>query len=208
MARPSQDPAPLLPRLYVLVADPGDAGVAETLRSAGESLDIAAVLLRPEPGTGDKPSDRLRPLVGAAHAIDAACLIEGNTALAAALGADGAHLDGPVALKGALAALRPHGIAGAGGLRTKHDAMTAAEAGADYVMFGEPDAGGRRPSFETTLERTDWWVQLFEPPCVGYAGSLEEVRALVAANADFIAIEHTLLGEKAALAEALAGAAL
>ncbi|WGD28718.1 thiamine phosphate synthase [Ancylobacter sp. WKF20] len=210
MARPVQEPARTLPRLYVLVAAPGGAAggeeAATALRSAGETLDIAAVLLRPEAGADDKPSNRLRPLVAASHAIGAACLIEANTALALALEADGAHLDGPVALKGALAALRPNGIAGAGGLRTKHDAMTAAEAGADYVMFGEPDAQGRRPPFETTLERTDWWVQLFEPPCVAYAGALDEVLALAIAGADFIAIEHTLLAERAALAEALAGA--
>lgn len=210
MARTASEPTRLAPRLYVLVDAPADeaanAAVA-ALRQAGTTMDIAAVLLRPEAGPGDKPSDRLRPLVAASQEIGAACLIEANAVLAMALGADGAHLDGAVALKGALPVLRPNGIAGAGGLRTKHDAMTAAEAGADYVMFGEPDAQGRRPPFETTLERTDWWVQLFEPPCVAYAGSLEEVRALVEAGADFIAIEHTLLGESAALADTLAGAA-
>lgn len=67
--------------------------------------------------------------------------------------------------------------------------MTAGELGADYVMFGEPDAAGRRPAFDTTLERTDWWAQLFEPPCVAFAASLDEVEALAEAGADFIAID-------------------
>ena len=39
--------------------------------------------------------------------------------------------------------LKPARIAGCGRLATRHDAMLAAEAGADYVMFGEPDAAGR-----------------------------------------------------------------
>ena len=49
-------------------------------------------------------------------------------------------LTGIDAFDGALEQLKPERIAGAGGLATRHDAMLAAEAGADYVMFGEPDA--------------------------------------------------------------------
>ena len=48
---------------------------------------------------------------------------------------------------------------------------TADEAGADYVLFGEPDARGQRPSIEAIAERLQWWAELFEPPCVGYAAS-------------------------------------
>ncbi|MBB3772431.1 thiamine-phosphate pyrophosphorylase [Angulomicrobium tetraedrale] len=197
-------PAPIAPRLYVLVpalpvADA--ARMADGLRRASGEVDIAAVLLR---AGADQPATALRPLVAASQDIGAACLIEADAALGATLGADGAHLDGNEALKAALPALRPDGIAGAGGLRSKHDAMTAAEAGADYVMFGEPDAQGRRPPFETTLERAEWWVQLFEPPCVAYARTLEEVVALVAIGADFIAVDADRLDDPGALA--LAGA--
>ena len=47
----------------------------------------------------------------------------------------------------AVASLKPDRIAGCGGLATRHDAMLAAESGADYVMFGEPDdADTGRPS--------------------------------------------------------------
>ncbi|MGA0563366.1 thiamine phosphate synthase [Ancylobacter sp. VNQ12] len=207
MARSAPEPAPIAPRLYVLVRatdDPQATRAADALRHAGNVVDIAAVLLRPAGSNGEKLSDRLRPLVEASHAIGAACLVEGNTALAAAIEADGAHLDGTTALAGALPLLRPHGIAGAGGLRTKHDAMTAAESGADYLMFGEPDANDRRPPFDATLERTEWWVQLFEPPCVAYARDLEEVAALVAIGADFVAVDNLLLDDPATGAPALA----
>ena len=49
--------------------------------------------------------------------------------------------------------------------------MVAAEAGADYVMFGEPDAAGERPGFAAIEERVAWWAEVFEAPCVGYAAS-------------------------------------
>ena len=85
-------------------------------------------------------------------------------------------------------------IAGSGGLRSRHDAMLAAEAGADYAMFGEPDRSGgqgnqgNRPAFDTVLERIAWWAELFQPPCVGYAANLDEVGALAQAGADFVAL--------------------
>ena len=87
-----------------------------------------------------------RTLVNRAKAIaavvqprDIALLLDGRPDIAIRAGADGAHLTGIAALTAALGALKPDRIAGAGGLRSRHDAMLAAEAGADYVMFGEPD---------------------------------------------------------------------
>ncbi|MCS0497567.1 thiamine phosphate synthase [Ancylobacter sp. MQZ15Z-1] len=207
MARSRTEPQPTAPRLYLLVPVTGAAEeiarLADTLTRAGGAVDIAAVLLRTGAADGEASSERLRPLVEAAHAIGAACLVEGNTALAGALGADGAHLDGPDALRAALPALRPDGIAGVGGLRSRHDAMTAGET-ADYVMFGEPDASGRRPAFDATLERAQWWAHLFEPPCVAYAATLEEVAALVAAGVDFVAVDGLVLDDPVEGARALA----
>jgi thiamine-phosphate pyrophosphorylase len=58
-------------------------------------------------------------------------------------------------------------------------------------MFGEPDRqGGRgdRPAFDTVLERLNWWAELFQSPCVGYAENLDEVGPLAQAGADFIAL--------------------
>lgn len=191
-SRPSPDTVRPDPRLYVLL-DPGSGETAEMaarLRAIGRAADVAAVLLR---ATRDEAA--LAPLVAAAHAVGAACLIEGDVALAERIGADGAHLGSVEALRTALPALRPHGIAGAGGLRSRHDAMSAGELGADYVMFGEPDADGRRPPVDQVLERVDWWAQLFEPPCVAFAGSADEAAALAEAGADFLALDATTLDE-------------
>ena len=74
----------------------------------------------------------------------------------------------------ALPTLKPDRIAGVGGLATRHDSMAAGEAGADYVLFGEPDAQKQRPSIEAIAERLQWWAELFEPPCVGFAASRDE----------------------------------
>ncbi|MGD5356978.1 hypothetical protein QUS94_22625, partial [Xanthomonas citri pv. citri] len=73
-------------------------------------------------------------------------------------GADGAHLPGIAALKEALPSLKPDRIAGVGGLTTRHHSMDAGEIGADYVLFGEPDGKGQRPSSQAIAERLDWWA--------------------------------------------------
>src|SRR5207245_3633518 len=116
----------------------------------------------------------------------AALLLDGHVELVGRAGADGAHLTGLKAMEDALPSLKPDRIAGVGGLTTRHDSMTAGEAGADYVLFGEPDAGGQRPSVEAIAERLGWWAELFEPPGVGFAASHEEAYEFAAAGADFV----------------------
>ncbi len=85
--------------------------------------------------------------------------------------------------------------------------MLAAEAGADYVMFGEPDAAGGRPAFEAVLERVSWWAEVFQSPCVGYATSLDEVAALADAHADFIAVDDLVWNDARGAAAAIADVA-
>jgi thiamine-phosphate pyrophosphorylase len=83
--------------------------------------------------------------------------------------------------------------------------MIAGEAGVDYVMFGEPRRDGFTPPAEETIERVEWWAQIFEPPCVGYAASLEDIAPLADAGADFVALADAIWSAPAPL-EALARA--
>jgi thiamine-phosphate pyrophosphorylase len=85
--------------------------------------------------------------------------------------------------------------------------MLAAEAGADYVMFGEPDRRGGRPSFDALQERLEWWAELFELPCIGYAANLDEVAPLAQTGADFVALGDWIWTKELAPAAALAAAA-
>ena len=186
------------PRLYVVTPTIG-AGAAsraggtqaaaefsQLLAQALRGIDAAAVLLR----LVDADERTLINAVKAAAPVQdagAALLVDGRSDVVARCGADGAHLMGLDALRTALPQLKPGRIAGAGGLESRHDAMEAGEAGADYVMFGEPDADGTRPGLAAVVDRVAWWAELFEIPCVAYAGGLDEIELLAAAGADFIA---------------------
>ncbi len=152
--------------------------VAETTDIAGDlaaalaAADVAAVLLRLAPADERTLINRIKALAPMVQDKGAALLIDGHADLVARSGADGAQLAGIDAFLAAREQLKPDRIAGAGGLASRHDAMAAAEAGADYLLFGEPDADGRRPAFAAIEERIAWWAEVFEAPCVGFAPTL------------------------------------
>jgi thiamine-phosphate pyrophosphorylase len=177
------------PRLYLVtpqVAEP--AGLTAALAATLAATDIAAVLLRLADADERTLLTRVKVLAPAVQERDAALVLDGRPELVARSGADGAHLTGIDDFKSALAALKPERIAGCGGLHTRHDAMLAAEAGADYVMFGEVEESGRRPAFQAVVERVAWWAEVFEAPCVAYAAALDEIEPLARAGAEFVAL--------------------
>jgi thiamine-phosphate pyrophosphorylase len=174
------------------LGDPASFG--RELAAALDAGDVAAVLLRLADSDERTLVNRAKAIATVVQPRDIALLLDGRADIAIRAGADGAHLTGIAALTASLGALKPDRIAGSGGLRSRHDAMLAAEAGADYAIFGEPDHSGghgnqgNRPAFDTVLERIAWWAELFQPPCVGYAANLDEVGALAQAGADFVAL--------------------
>ncbi len=194
------------PRLY-LVTPQEAAGLADRLAEALAAADIAAVLLRLPQGEEAVRADHAKAIAPTVQNKGAALLLDGDAELVVRAGADGAHLGGIEALAAALPTLKPAHIAGCGRLTTRHEAMIAGEAGADYVMFGEPDASGRRPSFDAVAERVAWWAELFEIPCVGFATSLDEVRPLASAGADFVAVGNCIFDDERGDAAAVADAA-
>lgn len=194
------------PRLY-LATPPVDepAQLAAELADLLAATDVAAVLVRLRESDPRSMISTIKALAPAIQNAGAALLIDGHPDIVARAGADGAHLTGIAAMKEAMPSLKPDRIVGVGGLATRHDSMAAGEAGADYVLFGEPDAKGQRPSREAIAERLEWWDELFEPPCVGLATSREEAAAFAAAGADFVLVADViwsdLRGARAALVE-------
>jgi thiamine-phosphate pyrophosphorylase len=180
-------PARPVPRLYLATPEVDDpSSLIASLPALLAEADVAAVLVRLKATDPRSMISRVKALAPAIQKSGAALLLEGHVDLVARGGADGAHLTGIEAMAEALPTLKPDRIAGVGGLATRHDSMSAGELGADYVLFGEPDARGQRPSVEAIAERLQWWAELFEPPCVGFAASCEEAREFAAAGADFV----------------------
>jgi len=196
------------PRLYLVTPHLDDtAAFVRDIDAALAAGDIAAVLLRLADADERTLLNRAKTVAAAVQRRDIALLLDGRPELAAKAGADGAHLTGIETFAAALGLLKPERIAAVGGLHSRHDAMLAGEANADYVMFGDPDRRGHRPALETIEERVTWWAELVEIPCVGYAASADEVGPLARAGADFVALGDWLWTHPDGAAAAVAAAA-
>lgn len=172
------------PRLY-LITPPllGGSSILPLLEEAAKACDVACVLLQ-TPGEDRDAAAALRAIIPSLQKRGIACLVANDPGLALETGADGVHIEGPADhLAAALRSLKPGGIVGAGGVQTRHEAMEAGEAGADYVMLGSED----KP-LEEMAALVSWWAELFNVPCVAYAADLEAAKRLAAAGADFIAL--------------------
>jgi len=166
---PCLDPASFAPRLEAALAAGGSA--AFLLRLAGAERSA----VRPA-------AAQLRPLC-AAHGV--AFLLQDDVDLALELGADGVHLGATETVAAARAALGPERILGASCGSSRHAAMVAGDAGADYIAFGDPE----RPPTVELGELIAWWSELFVLPClVESAASLTDCRTLARAGADFIGV--------------------
>jgi thiamine-phosphate pyrophosphorylase len=187
------DPPPE-PRLYLV--SPGDCP-PDRLERALDAGDVAAVLIR------DARPDSAK-LVELTQARDVAALVENDADLAGRLGADGVHLGPGGRVKAVRRQLAEDAIVGAFCGRSRHTGMLAGEAGADYIAF-DATPGANEPEGEPGV--LAWWQTMMELPCVAMGEiPLADVGALVAAGADFVALENAVWdhpdGPAAAVAEA------
>ncbi|MFN3628282.1 thiamine phosphate synthase [Parvibaculum sp.] len=184
-------------RLYLITPPRFEPGAfADTLKAALDAGDVACLQLRLK-GENEAPPDAdairraaeiLMPLV---QARDIAFLINDRPDLAAELGADGAHIgQTDMAYAQARKILGPDRIIGVTCHASRHLAMEAGEAGADYVAFGAfYKTDTKEPISKAEPEILTWWSELFELPCVAIGGITPENAApLVRAGADFLAV--------------------
>jgi len=181
----------------------------ERALAAGKGL-VTAFQFRVK-GVDQHEAARLaEPLQAICAAHDVAFIVNDSVALAKRLKADGVHLgqdDGSP--KEARELLGREAQIGVTCHASRHLAMEAGEAGADYVAFGaffasatKEKADAERPEPELLA----WWSQLFEIPCVAIGGiTPENCAPLVAAGADFLAVSNAVWGgDEVAAIEAFA----
>ena len=107
-------------------------------------------------------------------------MISDHTALAERLGLDGVHLgDAARSVRAARKALGPEAIVGAFCGASRHDGMTAGEAGADYISFGPVAASALNDGRQAEPDLFAWWSDMIELPVVAEGGlDLSHIRAL------------------------------
>lgn len=187
------------------ISDPG--AITFRLMQAFAGGDVAAVLLRLAPGDERSLTERVKALAPPVQAQNVALVVEASAQVASRGGADGVHLtQGAEAIADARSSLKQERIIGAGGLRSRHDAMDMGEAGVDYVMFGEPRPDGSLPPLPAVVERASWWAEIFETPCIAYCPDAESVPTLIETGAEFVALGEWLFAEGVDIRAAVADA--
>ena len=133
-----------------------------------------------------RAADALREV---AHARDVAVVIESHVALAERLGLDGVHLtDGARSIRKTRTALGADAIVGAYCTASRHEGMSAGEAGADYVAFGPVGATALGDGTQAGDDLFAWWSEMIEVPVVAEGALDPETVARLAPVTDFFAI--------------------
>ena len=191
------DPGPC--KLYLISPQEVGGSFPDRLRAALEPGLAAAFQLRVKHANEAELAPLAEPLQRICADAGVAFIVNDSMALAKCIGADGVHLgqqDGDV--REARALLGPSAQIGKTCHDSRHLAMEAGEAGADYVAFGAFHPTPTKPSdYRPDPSILTWWSTLFEIPCVAIGGiTPENARPLVEAGADFLAVCRAIWSEE------------
>jgi thiamine-phosphate pyrophosphorylase len=185
-------------KLYLISPQEVGGGFPDRLKAALEPGIAAAFQLRVKDVAEHDLARLAEPLQRICDDANIAFIVNDSMALAKRLGADGVHLgqsDGDI--REARALLGPSAQIGKTCHDSRHLAMEAGEAGADYVAFGAFYPTTTKPSnYRPQPPILSWWATLFEVPCVAIGGiTPDNARPLVEAGADFLAVCQAVWGK-------------
>ena len=185
------------PQVYLIT--PGDfelSRFSDQLGSVLDGNDVACVRLALT--TKDeleiaKIADSLRDIC---HARDVAMVIESHIMLVERLGLDGVHLtDGARTVRKTREVLGKEAIVGTFCGSSRHDGMSASEAGADYVSFGPVQGTTLGDGQVAEIDLFAWWSQMIEVPVVAEGGldipAMTDLRKVT----DFVALQDEIWRE-------------
>ncbi|KKB86361.1 hypothetical protein VW29_01920 [Devosia limi DSM 17137] len=159
-----------------------------TLMGVLASAEVSAILVRRGDRDDAAYTTLARAVVNVGQGAGCAVLVEDDLDLAKRLGADGVHVTaGPAAVAEAAAALKPAMIVGAGGLASRHDAMTIGEMDVDYVFFGPLDGTADTEAADLAA----WWAETFEVPAV-FSDPAATPETVDSQGAEFLALSTSI----------------
>ncbi|MES1156287.1 MAG: thiamine phosphate synthase [Alphaproteobacteria bacterium] len=180
-------------RLYLITPPRLEAQFVDAMRDALGGGDVAAVQLRLKDMADAEVLAAAKALKPVVQDAGAAFILNDRPDLAAKAGADGVHIgQQDASYTEARRILGPDKIIGVTAHNSRHLAMEAAEAGADYVAFGAFfPTETKAPAFWAEPEILEIWQETMETPCVAIGGiTIENAEPLVLAGADFLAVAN------------------
>lgn len=185
--------APPLCRLYLITPPslPDLDAFAQALEAALGAGDVAALQIRLKDVSDDAIRAAVRRLAPIAQAHETAVILNDRPDLAAELDCDGVHVgQGDASYADARRLVGRDRVVGVTCHDSRHLAMEAAEAGADYVAFGAfYDTATKAAPTRAEPEILTIWQETMQTPCVAIGGvTAEHAQELAQAGADFLAV--------------------
>ena len=185
-------------KLYLISPQEVGGSFPDRLKAACEPGIAAAFQLRVKDVDEHELARLAEPLQRICADANVAFIVNDSMILAKRLDADGVHLgqsDGDI--REARALLGPSAQIGRTCHDSRHLAMEAGEAGADYVAFGAFYPTTTKPSnYRPEPSILSWWSVVFEIPCVAIGGiTPDNAEPLIKAGADFIAVCQAVWGK-------------
>jgi thiamine-phosphate pyrophosphorylase len=178
------------PQIYLITPPAIDLAVfPERLGGLLDSAEIACVRLALASRDEDHIARAADACRATAHARDVALVIEAHARMVGRLGLDGVHLtDGARSVRQIRKDLGPEAIVGAFCGVSRHDGMTAGEAGADYVAFGPVGDTALGDGSRAGLELFAWWSEIIEVPVVAEGALTADLVAQLGPVTDFLGV--------------------
>jgi thiamine-phosphate pyrophosphorylase len=178
------------------------------VEQAAAGGDVASLIL-PAHGDGEAAFQRrAEAIVPTMQARGIAVMVEGDTRVAGRVGADGIHFEGRKAgLEELIEKFQGRMMIGAGGARTRDDALELGEARPDYMFFGRFGYDTEPEPHRRNLSLGSWWAEMIELPSIVMAGTdIASVRTVAATGAEFVALSSAVFADDADPAERVATA--
>lgn len=178
------------PQLYLI--SPADFELSRfptQLAHVLDSADIACVRLALSAQDEDRIARAADACREVTHERDIALVLETHLQIIERLGLDGVHLtDGTRSVRAARKALGPDAIVGCFCGTSRHDGISAGEAGADYVSFGPAGVSALGDGSRADRDLFQWWSEMIELPVVAEGHLDAAVVADLAPVTDFFGI--------------------
>lgn len=178
------------PQLYLITPPAFDLdSFPDRLAAVLDAAEVACLRLSLATRDEDQVARAADTLREIAHARDIPLVIERHVLLVERLGLDGVHLtDGARSVRKTRKDLGPDAIIGAFCGASRHEGLSAGEAGADYVAFGPAGATPLGDGTRADHELFAWWSEMIEVPVVAEGALTPELIAALSPVADFLAL--------------------
>ncbi|RWM07573.1 MAG: thiamine phosphate synthase [Mesorhizobium sp.] len=179
----------------VLIAPP--LATAERICAAFEGGDVASLIL-PDNGMDDATFQAFaEKIVPVAQGAGIAVIIAGDSRIAGRVHADGIHVEANRReLAETIERLADKMMVGAGGAKTRDDALALGEERPDYMFFGRFGYDNKPEPHPRNLSLGEWWAQMIQIPCIVMAGSdLASVETVAATGAEFVALSSAVFAD-------------